>query len=90
MDEVVKLWHENVAPSAKKQKGFRSARLLVDRKSGRIASIGLWDSKTDFERTIEWNEGQLRDFVGLLAGPPAVEGYEVVGEIKGGTASDVG
>jgi heme-degrading monooxygenase HmoA len=90
LDEAVKLWHESVAPSAKQQKGFRSARLLVDRRMGKVVSIGLWDSKTDFERTVEWNEGQLRGFVGLLAGPPTVEGYEVVGEVKGATAPDEG
>jgi len=90
LDEVVRLWHENVAPSAKKQKGFRSARLLVDGRLSKIVSIGLWDSKADFERTIGWNDGQLRGFVGLMAGPPTVEGYEVVGEVKASTASDVG
>jgi heme-degrading monooxygenase HmoA len=80
IDEAVSQWRASVAPTAVRQTGFRGARLLVDRRQGRVLSIGLWDSEADFEASAEWNRGQLDQFRGVLSGAPAVAGYEVAAE----------
>jgi len=67
-----------VLPSVQQQKGFKGVRLLVDRKNGKVASLGLWEAEADFQATIEWNQGQVGKFAGLFTMPPEVGGYEVV------------
>ncbi|MCC7165709.1 MAG: antibiotic biosynthesis monooxygenase [Anaerolineae bacterium] len=80
LDAVIQLWHEFVMPSAKVQKGFVNARLLVDRESGQVVSVGLWESKADFENSVRWNAGQLTRFTSLFPEPLEVGGYELAGE----------
>ena len=55
-------------------------RLLVDRKNGKIASMGLWETEADFQATVKWNEGQVAKFAGMFSTPPDVGGYEVIVE----------
>ncbi len=38
---------ETVLPSVQQQKGFKSVRLLVDRKNGKIATLGLWETEAE-------------------------------------------
>jgi heme-degrading monooxygenase HmoA len=78
LDEAVQIWRDHVLPSVQQQKGFRSVRLLVDRKNGKIASLGLWESEADFQATVSWNEKQVARFAGLFSSPPEVNGYEVL------------
>ena len=80
LNEAIQLWREVVLPSVQQKKGFKGVRLLVDRKNGRIASLGLWETEADFQATVEWNQGQVAKFAGLFAIPPDVSGYEVVVE----------
>ncbi|HUK50401.1 MAG TPA: antibiotic biosynthesis monooxygenase [Terriglobales bacterium] len=81
LEEVIRIWRESVAPSAKQKKGFKNARLLVDRERGTVASIGLWETEADFQSTTDWNRTQLTKFADLFEKPPSVEGYEVVAEV---------
>lgn len=81
LEEAIWLWRESVAPSVKQQKGFISARLLVERSTGRVASLGLWETEADFQGTVAWNQGQIARFAGLFTAAPSVEGYEVVAEV---------
>jgi heme-degrading monooxygenase HmoA len=79
IDDVIRLWHESVVPTAKRQKGFISARLLVDRANSRVLSMGLWETEADFQASVQWNEGQLAKFTEMVQSPPTVAGYEVAG-----------
>jgi heme-degrading monooxygenase HmoA len=81
LDEAIQLWREEVLPSVQQQKGFMSVRLLVDRKTGKIASLGLWETEADFQATVGWNQAQVAKFASLFATPPDVGGYEVVVEV---------
>ncbi len=51
--DAIQLWQDSVLPSVRQQKGFRSVRLLVDRKNGKVASLGLWKTEADFQATVE-------------------------------------
>lgn len=80
LDEAIQLWREEVFLSVQRRPGFRSVRLLVDRKAGKVASMGLWETEADFQATVAWNQGQVAKFAGLFSAPPEVGGYEVVVE----------
>ena len=70
LDETIHLWRETVAPSVKQQPGFRSARLLVQRKTGIVASMGLWETEADLQGTVEWNQEQIAKFASFFSTPP--------------------
>ncbi len=79
MDETIKIYEENVIPTAKLQKGFRGAYLLTDRKTGKGISITLWDSEEDAianEQSGFYKE-QISKFKDCFAASPIREGYEV-------------
>lgn len=56
------------------EKGFKSVRLLVERETGKLMTIGLWETEADFQATVEWNKGQIAQFAELFAAtaPPVV------------------
>jgi hypothetical protein len=81
LEEAIQLWQEAVAPSVRQQKGFRSARLFVDRKNNKVASMGWWDMEGDVQESEPWNQEQIAKFVGLFVEPPAVGHYEIVAEV---------
>jgi heme-degrading monooxygenase HmoA len=80
LDEAIGLWRDSVAPSVRQQPGFKSARLMVDRQTGKVASMGLWETKAHVQGTVTWNQQQIDKFAGLFDAPPTVELYEVVAE----------
>ena len=84
VDEAIRLWRDSVMPAAKQQKGFKSGRLLVDRKTGKAISVGLWETEADIQATGEGSaylQEQLAKFASLFTAPPAVEHYEVGAEM---------
>ena len=80
LDEAIRLWQETVAPSVRQQPGFKGARLLVQRKTGKVASMGLWEAEANLQSTVEWNQEQIARFAGFFTAPPNVEHYELVAE----------
>ncbi len=81
LDAAIQLWREVVLPSVQERAGFKGVRLLADRETGRIASMGLWESRADYEATIGWNEEQIEKFAAFFSTPPAVAGYDVVADV---------
>ena len=83
VNEAIRLWRDSVMPAAKQQKGFKSGRLLVDRKTGRAVSVGLWETEADTQATGEgsaYMQEQLAKFASLFTAPPVIEHYEVAAE----------
>jgi heme-degrading monooxygenase HmoA len=82
-DEAIQIWRDSVMPAAKRQKGFRSARLLVDRKTGKSLSVVTWETSADALATGEssaYLKEQLAKFASLFTAPPVVEQFEVAAE----------
>jgi len=82
-DEATRLWRDSVMPAAKQQKGFKSGRLLVNRKTGKAVSVGLWETEADAQATGEgsaYMREQLAKFASLFTAPPVIEHYEVAAE----------
>ena len=81
--EGIKIWQDSVVPAVKAQKGFKSGRLMVNRKTGKIVTVGLWETEADMEATGEGSaflQEQLAKFTTLFTAPPVVEHYEVAVE----------
>ena len=79
IDEVIKIYGDNVVPSAKGQKGYKGILMLTDRKTGKGISLTLWESEQDAianEKTGYYQQqvGRFKDF---FTKPPVQEGYEV-------------
>jgi heme-degrading monooxygenase HmoA len=85
LDEFIQFWRESVLPSVRQQKGFKGVRMLVDRKNGKIATSGLWDTEADLLDSVAWNQAQVDKIVGkfgaFFTAPPEVGLYEVVIEV---------
>ena len=80
LDESIKAFKESVIPAVKSQKGYRSGYLLIDRATGRCATIAFWDSEKDL--TADEQSGQYRKRVDTgkdrFVTPPVTEVYEVI------------
>ncbi|NIM57365.1 MAG: hypothetical protein GTO16_00265 [Candidatus Aminicenantes bacterium] len=79
IDKFAKIYEESVIPAAKKQKGYCGAYGLVDRKTGKLVSVTLWDCEEDAlanEKNRYYQE-QLVKVMNILTKPPIREGFEV-------------
>ncbi len=80
LDEAAKLFEESVIPSCKKQKGYKGAYFLIDRKTGESIPITLWENEEDMLATesSHFFQEQLVKFMTFFKSPPIREAYEVV------------
>jgi len=44
LEEGIRFFRDQAVPVARQQRGFKGARLLVDRSSGKVQAVTLWDS----------------------------------------------
>jgi heme-degrading monooxygenase HmoA len=83
LDDFIRLWHEALLPAARSQAGWKSARLLVDRKTGKAVVVGMWETEADATATgggSTYFQGQVNKISSLITAPPVVEHFEVAGE----------
>jgi heme-degrading monooxygenase HmoA len=82
LDEAIELYQESVIPAVKSQKGYRSIHLLVDRDTGNVVTVALWDSKEDMMTTEE--SGLTKEWVGKFnkyyIKSPTIERYEIAAQ----------
>ena len=78
-DEAVAIFQDSVIPAAKKQKGFISLMMLIDRSSGKGMSVGVWESEADLKanEASGYFQEQLAKFGSLFTAPPVRDVYEV-------------
>ena len=79
LEETLKIYRESVVPAVKSLKGIRGIYLLSDFKTGKMLSIGIWDSEADviaYEQS-EVSQAQLDKFKGLFTAKPIRELYTV-------------
>ena len=86
MDAFIQLWHDEMLPFARTQKGWKSARLLVDREAGKTLIIGLWETEADARASGNMQDTHVQQqqaiAARLLGARPVVEMeyYEVAGD----------
>jgi len=86
IDAFIQIWHNEMLPFAKTQKGWHSARLLVDREAGKTVIIGVWETEADARASGNMSSAHVQSqqdmAAKLLGARPAVEMeyYEVAGD----------
>lgn len=81
LDEAIRVWRDSVAPANSQQKGWVSARMLVDRKTNKAVVVAIWETEADLKASGgAYLQGQLDKFTDLLATPPVEELFEVAAE----------
>jgi quinol monooxygenase YgiN len=83
IDEFVQLWHNQILSTYKEQTGWKGARLLVDRQTGKAILISLWEAEAEglASGTGSAQGQKVHAIIGhLLTGRPVVEHYEVAGD----------
>jgi hypothetical protein len=76
------IFEESVIPLCRKQKGYKGAFFLADRKTGNCAPVTLWETEEDMLETehSRFFQEQLVKFMPLFTELPVREGYEVVAQ----------
>ena len=59
LEDGVRFFREQSVATARQQRGFQGARLLVDRQSGKVMAVTLWESE-DAARAAESAMNQSR------------------------------
>jgi heme-degrading monooxygenase HmoA len=81
VDEGIRHFRENVVASYEDVAGFKGAYLLVNRKSGKIVGITLWDTEAHMRATAAASERLRAAGTQVVSGAtPSPEEYEVVVE----------
>jgi heme-degrading monooxygenase HmoA len=79
VDDGIRHFRENVVASYKDVAGFKGAYMLVNRQSGKIVGITLWDTEASMQATGRTSEKLRAAGSQVVSGAtPAPEEYEVV------------
>ncbi len=78
-DDWIAITRDSILPAARKVKGFRTAYLLIDRKTNRGIGISFWETEADVAAvaTSGFYQEQAAKWTACLAAPPEREVYEV-------------
>ena len=75
------IFNESVLPAERQQGGFRGGLLLTEPATGKAVLVSLWESEADLHagETSGYYVEQIAKLagVGLFAGPPVRETFEV-------------
>ena len=72
-------FRERVLPTLQQQAGFKGAYVLFDQAGGKLLGMTLWESQQAAEAAMQVMEPMRNESAANMgAGPPAVEGYEVI------------
>jgi hypothetical protein len=75
----IKKFRELIGTTAKRMAGFRGSYLLIDRKTGKMVGIALWERKEDLEASAN-AAAQIRSQIfqaTAATNSPIIEIYEV-------------
>jgi heme-degrading monooxygenase HmoA len=79
VDDGIRHFQENVVASYKGVAGFKGAYMLVNRRTGKIVGITLWDTEANMQATGRTSEQLRAAGSQVVSGTtPAPEEYEVV------------
>jgi heme-degrading monooxygenase HmoA len=80
IDEVFKMFEEEVIPLGKSWKGYRGSYFLGDRNTGKCAAFTLWDSEEDIVANDQSSsyQGLIGKVAPFFTTVPVREVYEVI------------
>jgi len=82
IDEVVGRYREIVRPVHQRSEGLRNHYVLVDRRSGQMRIIGLWDSPEALEAALPTLEPARERLWEEFGEDPTLAAYEVADELR--------
>ena len=82
IDAVLNAYREDVRPIHVRAGGLRQHYLLVDRETGRIEIIGVWDSPNDVARIAAELEPARQRLWAQFGADPPLEVLEVADELR--------
>lgn len=78
VEDGIRFFRDQVVPVARQQPGFKGARLLIDRRSGKAQAVTLWDSaETAQAAESAMNQQRAQGAQTLGATAPTTEVFEV-------------
>ena len=80
IDEFARWWQEMIDSAKGQLQGFQAAYLLVDRQSGAVRGVGLWESQEAVSAAESAIQERLRQGSQYFSGSPQFELLEVVGQ----------
>jgi len=82
IDEIVGRYRQIVRPVHQRSAGLRNHYVLVDRTSGQMRLIGLWDSREALEAALPTLEPARERLWEEFGEDPTLEAYEVAEELR--------
>jgi heme-degrading monooxygenase HmoA len=78
-DELVRIYRDDIVPTAKKMKGFKGATLLISHERHQGMSITLWETEDDMiaGENNGYFQGQVAKLTGLLHAQPVESHYAI-------------
>ena len=79
MEEAIQITKESIIPAIRKQQGLISFTDLLDRSTGKVMVVTLFETEADMKAGMSsgFVQQQLAKLAPLLAGTPVTEFYEV-------------
>jgi len=64
--------------------GFKGTQSFIDRQTGKVLTIGLWESEATLQASLPGHHARMALAVdqGLYMAPPVVETYELMREVR--------
>ena len=85
LGEVAGAIPDDVRQALAREPGFKGSMLLVDRQSGKVMTIGLWESEAAVQASLAAHQARLeaaRSALGAAGSEPVIEVYEIVDEVQ--------
>jgi len=82
INEIVGRYRQIVRPVHQRSEGLRNHYMLVDRKSGQMRLMGLWDSPEALEAALPTLEPARERLWEEFGEDPTLEAYEVADELR--------
>jgi hypothetical protein len=79
LDEVIRYFRETVLPSAKKINGFKEGYMFVNRQTGRVTGMTIWESQPGIQDSAGIASGFIPEMAKIIGATqnPMVDVYEV-------------
>ncbi|MHB8575620.1 MAG: hypothetical protein ACYDCQ_09840 [Dehalococcoidia bacterium] len=78
LEDGIRFFRDQSVPVARQQRGFKGARLLVDRRSGKVQAVTLWESAAAAQAAeAAMNQQRSQGAQTLGAATPTTDVFEV-------------
>src|SRR5215471_8274925 len=83
LEEASQLYRESILPAVRQLPGLKGRMVLVDRSTGKVITLTLWESEADARASGEGSafmQATVAQFAPFYAAPPIIEIYEVAAQ----------